>query len=373
MILRIAPVVLLSSCEQDYGPIPVQTDDKLKPQEGKVTPKSRKKAGPVENIDTSERVAAARLMEAQDRIAHEIKIFMAEVRGAFDEGKFDLLEKQARELRDSKARFGDGTWKTYRFYNAIDNRFHSGDDGYLTDLEIHQKWEEAYPDSLTQKIALADMLISYAWYVRGSGYADTVTPEKRKIFGQRLKRAQDAVSAARKHDEKDPYLWSAAMMTGLGAGYDKNSFDAIIAESRKYFPEYWHIETSRAYSLLPRWYGEEGDWEAFAQEAGDYRGGLGPEVYARIVIRMAGYYGNVFRDAKKPSWALCKEGLEILKEKYPDSIRIDNYRAKFGTLGSDREYAKAAFDRLGNTYVKDIWKKPERFVHFKGWAETGKW
>lgn len=373
-LLIVLATVFLVSCGEDFGPISVETTDKLKSQKNAVTPTSRKKAGPVENIDSAERIAAARLMEAQDRIGHEIKIFMAEVRGAFDEKKFDVLEAKAKELRASKAIFGDGSWKIYRFYLAVDNRFHSGDDGYLTDLETHQEWEKAYPDSLTQKIALAEMLTEYAWYIRGSGYADTVTPEKWKIFKERISRAEKVIIAARNHEEKDPYLWQTAVRTGLGKGYDKKSFDAIVAESRKYFPKYWHVETSRAYSLLPRWYGEKGDWEAFAKEASEQPDGLGAETYARIVISMMGYYGNVYRDSPgKPSWEITKEGLDIMKQKYPASIKVDNYCARLGTLGSDRDYAKSAFDRLGDEYVKSIWKKPERFVHFRGWAQTGKW
>lgn len=60
-------------------------------------------------------------------------------------------------------------------------------------------------------------------------------------------------------------------------------------------------------------------------------------------------------------------------KKYPDSLWIRNWAAKLGTLGQDREFAKAWFDRLGDEYIKEVWKKPERFVHFRGWAETGQW
>ncbi len=34
---------------------------------------------------------------------------------------------------------------------------------------------------------------------------------------------------------------------------------------------------------------------------------------------------------------------------------------------------KAAFDELGETYLESVWKKPERFVHYRTWAQTGKW
>jgi len=338
-----------------------------------VTPVSKRKAGPVENIDASERVAAAKLQEATDPVANEIKIYKAEIRGAFDEQDFAKLEKEATRLRETSELCRDGSWKIWRFYGAIDNRFHTGDDGYLTDLQTHAAWEKAYPDSITQRIAVADFMTSYAWHARGDGYADTVTKEGWELFGTRLMEANRILQSTLELPEKDPYLWIVAMRTALGLGSEKAEFDAIVARAIEQEPTFWHIDTFRSYSLLPRWYGEEGDWEAYASETLKRENGLGAEGYVRIVMDRSQHYGNVFRDARNPSWKTAKEGLETLRKKYPDSVSIENWCAKMGTLGNDREFAKAAFERLGDSYIEAVWKKPERFVHFRGWAMTGKW
>ena len=338
-----------------------------------VTPKPKRKAGPVENIDASERVAAAKLTEATDPVAKEIEIYQAEIRGAFDERNFDFLENEAKKLRETSELCRDGAWKVVRFYEAIDNRFHTGEDGYLTDLETHAAWEKAYPKSITQRIAVAELMTSYAWHARGDGYADTVTEQGWKHFGARLMESNRILQTTLELEDKDPYLWIVAMRTALGLGSEKAEFDTIVARAIEQEPTFWHIDAFRSYSLLPRWYGEEGDWEAYALKTLERENGLGAEGYVRIVMNRSQHYGNVFRDAKNPSWETAKEGLIALRKKYPDSLSIENWCAKMGTKGNDREFAKAAFERLGDTYVKDVWKKPERFVHFCGWAMTGKW
>lgn len=338
--------------------------------------KPRKKAGPVEHIDSQERIAAMKLVAIVDPVEKEGDIFMAEVRGAFDEKQFDKLEALAGDLRRSKELFRDGSWKIRAFYDGLDNRFHTGEDGYLTDLETHEAWRKAHPDSVTQRIAMADLYTSYAWHARGSGYAHTVTSQEWDLMRERLDQAAKALKEARElanaSKVTDICWYSVAIHLGLGQEWEKETFDQAVADAMEVEPTYWGVAAQRAYSLLPRWYGEEGDWEAFAARMADDARGPGDEVYARIVMNLSGYYADVFRDAKA-SWPRTRNGMEALLAKYPESVTLQNQAAYLGTLGRDREYAKRWFDKLGENYIEDVWEKPERFVHFRGWAETGEW
>ena len=62
-----------------------------------------------------------------------------------------------------------------------------------------------------------------------------------------------------------------------------------------------------------------------------------------------------------------------MRERYPDSIEILSMLAYMGAIAEDREFAKEAFDLLGDTYVDSVWDGPGRFVHCRRWAETGEW
>jgi hypothetical protein len=110
----------------------------------------------------------------------------------------------------------------------------------------------------------------------------------------------------------------------------------------------------------------------YAEDASARPDGLGAETYARIVIVLWRYYDNIFRETKA-SWPRVREGLEQMRKKYPESLDIISQTAMLATLAEDRALAKEMFDQLGDTYLKDVWSKPERFVHYRKWAETGAW
>ncbi len=352
-------VLLAVSCEKNAS-------------KGTQDPATSGDPGPVEHIDAAERVAAAKLVPTLDPVQNDIRIFKAEIRGAFDERKFDLLEKTAAELRQSKALFGEGSWKLKIFYDALEERFNQGQDFWLTDIKTYEAWEKSYPHSLARRIGSIKLLTAYAWYARGSGYARDVTEENHRLFQVRLEMAAKVFAETRDLPEKDPCCQLAAMTIALGQGWSKARFDALLTEATALDPTFWHIHPMRCYSLLPRWYGEEGEWEAYAEKASQQSGGLGDEAYARIVMSMNSHYGNTFRESKA-SWPKTKTGLAILKTKFPASLEFPSQIARLATMGDDQVLAKSAFAEIGDRFLESVWKKPERLVHFRTWAETGKW
>ena len=85
--------------------------------------------------------------------------------------------------------------------------------------------------------------------------------------------------------------------------------------------------------------------------------GPGVELYTRIVFRLRRFYENIFRETQV-SWPKTKEGLQVLLEKYPESLAILSEAAMLATMAEDREMAKPLFDRIGDRYLAATWKKP---------------
>jgi hypothetical protein len=133
----------------------------------------------------------------------------------------------------------------------------------------------------------------------------------------------------------------------------------LLEQAKAFEPKFWAYDIARARSLLPRWYGEPGDWEAYAEQAAGRPDGLGAEIYARIVMDLHGYYDNVFRETKA-SWLKVRQGLSEMRQKYPRSFDLLNQTALLSTLGGDRELAKETFGKLGDSYLPSVWGKPER-------------
>ena len=327
---------------------------------------------PAEHIDADEKVAAAKLKPAKDPIQEEIGASNLETRQAYNNRRFDDLEKKAAQLRAGKEVFGNGSWKIAQFYAALACNDAEPESMWQLHDRIHQEWIAAKPASISARVAYADFLTEYAWRARGTGYADKVSEDGWRLFGERLAAARKVLEEARGLEEKDPYWWVTALTVALGQSWDRAQYEVLIAEAHAFEPKFWGYDTSRAVSLLPRWLGEPGDWEAYAEQAAARPDGLGAEVYARIVSRLRGFYENVFRETKA-SWPKTREGLAEMLRKYPDSLGWLSEAAMLATMAEDRALAKELFDRIGDRYLPSVWRKPERLAHFRHWAETGDW
>ncbi len=329
-------------------------------------------SGAVENIDATEREAAAKLKVVIDPVQQEIDVFTAATRKLFEERRFEDLDKLAAELRAGKSLFRDGSWKIRAFYKSFECSEEAPANAWKAGERIHEEWVAAKPASITAQLAHANFLVNYAWFARGSGYASTVSERENFSFGKRLDSALEILKSSRSFPEKDPMWWNVALTTALGQGWPKADFDRLLDEAVAFEPEFYRYDYQRAYSLLPRWYGEPGDWEAYALKAAARKDGLGVETYARIVIGMRPFHDQIFRNSKA-SWPKTKEGLQQLRKKYPDSLAFINEAALLATMASDQAYAKEMFELLGDTYLPAVFRKPESFTHYRHWAQTGSW
>lgn len=366
MSLRFFPVMavmalVLQACDNNPSPGAAKAVSSPTPPPPPRPPQS---TGTVPKTDTAQRLAAAELKADEGPVSRDISKFKAEIRGTFDEGRYDELEKIAEELRASQATFGNGSWKIFQFYSALNQDDRAGDEQWNADWKGFLKWAEQYPQSVTPRIALANFLTSYAWKARGGGYANTVTDAQWKLFRERLEKSSEALMAARKLGTKDPMFYTVAGTLALGQGWPPEMYAALVNEGMATFPTYWSIPVNRAYSLLPRWQGEPGDWEKFAEQAAEFPGGLGNETYARIVNYLQDFYGNIFKETSA-SWPQTKAGLEIMRQKYPESKTIINVSAKLACLAGDRELAREMFAQMGNSYTPSVWSRPEQVVKFR--------
>jgi hypothetical protein len=304
----------------------------------------------------------------RDPVNDEIYQFRVEVRQLYNLRQFDALEKRAAELRASKETFGNGSWKIYQFYGSFEPREDEPENMWTLHDEIHKEWLAAHPGSITAHVSYIDFLAEYAWHARGGGFADTVTEEGWKLFKERLEMAANLIEKANSL-EKDPMLYSAVLRVARGQGWPKERFESLLEEAHRQEPKFWGLEVSRAISLLPRWYGEPGEWEEYAAAAARREGGSGAQGYARIVLSLSGFYDNIFEETEA-DWPITREGLGELVANHPDSLVFPNSAALLAAKAEDREFAAAMFDVIGDRYYQGAWESPELFVMVREWART---
>jgi hypothetical protein len=348
-----------------------------KDESGSESPSPNASAPPVENVTSGERMEALELNKTRDPFSKDRDRFEAEVRGLFDEGNFAKLEEIVSELVESRAKFGDGEWKISSFYYGLAALYGREEKFYIEDFKKYRDWQEAFPKSSTWRIALADLYWDYAWYLRyerhsnGLATVDELPPEVEKAMSEQFSEASSLLSEAKKEGTEDPRWYDLTIIIGARSGWSSADLDMVAQESMKWDPEYVQGARLRCSALRSGSTGERGAWEGYAEKVSD-ENPLGDVLYAILVINMYGYYNDVF-SSTNISWERTKRGLSGLMDKYPESVYYPNYAAYLGTIARDREFALANFEKLGDRYLEDVWKKPERFVHFRTWARTGEW
>jgi hypothetical protein len=219
---------------------------------------------------------------------------------------------------------------------------------------------------------LRGFLASYAWRARGAEYADKVTETGWRLFAERLAAAREVLQEARKLPEKDPFGGWFALRVALGESWPKEEYDQLVEEAVSFEPKFWGYHVTRAYSLLPRWHGEPGDWEAYAEQAAERPDGLRAEIYARIVIRLEASTGTSSQESKV-SWPKTARGAGDDAAEISGFARGREQRCPARFHGAGSRDGAADVRQIGDQYLPSVWRKPERFVHCRNWAETGQW
>ena len=118
---------------------------------------------------------------------------------------------------------------------------------------------------------------------------------------------------------------------------------------------------------MPRWYGQSGEWEYTLTLEIDRPKGLGLETYSRVVEALHGYYKNIFRESHA-SWPQTRDGFELMRQRYPDSLEILSEYCQLACLANDRALARKLFDELGGQMIAGIWGHQKDFRHYRNWA-----
>jgi hypothetical protein len=279
------------------------------------------------------------------------------------------IDRIADGLRESKAQVAMGTWHLRILYRCLANLPRSGRDEVWTErTEFLRDWSTARPESITARVALAQLYVQYAWRARSSGFISEVTETGYRLFRERLASARDVLEMAKTLKTKCPVWWETMQEIALGQEWDTAAADGLFKEAVAYDPTYAAFYTRRAWSLLPRWYGKEGDWQKLATEAaGKLDREVGDELYARIgwYMNQTRIYGRFFEETGY-NWPRVRDGLKTLDRKYPNSTTLPNAMAQMAVYGADDAISRPYFRRIGTSADMTVWAtNAAAFVSFR--------
>ena len=316
---------------------------------------------------TERRKASAETLQTEQEYESPIKQY-------FSQGNFDQLEKAANEARDGKGRVVGGVCKIFDFYDAVDRTFigeHPDESDWKTYLDTLKRWVAAKPESATARISLAQAYLDYAWQARGGGYANTVTSKSWELHGERVDLAVATLAEAAHLKQKCAYWYEMMQNVALAQGWDKSQARELMEQAVASEPGYYHYYREYAYFLQPKWHGEEGDVEAFAEEISDRIGGLeGDFLYFEIASLLACQCDSEKTAPQNMSWVRIKRGYAALEQLYGVSNLKRNRFASMAFKVEDKPAAREAFAQVRNEWEKKVWISSEKFQSAKVWATS---
>jgi hypothetical protein len=289
---------------------------------------------------------------------------------------YDALDKAAHEDRSPSARFAGGSWRVWGYYEGLEMppAGHSATDAdWNAHIDALKAWVAARPESAGARIALAAAYDSFGYQARGTGYASSVSREGWKLYNERLDMAALTLVDAAKLKEKSPYWYSLMFDVALAQGWSKSQAKELLDAAIAFEPSYYHAYRQYANFVLPKWYGERGEAQAFAEQVSTRIGGKqGDFVYFEIATTVACGCDSPVDSAELQglSWPRVKNGYAAMGQLYGYSSLKTNRFAYLAVLEHDKPAAQAAFATIGDDWDQHAWPGQNYFVQAKAWAET---
>jgi hypothetical protein len=315
----------------------------------------------------------ADLVDDSNTDVHARREYVATVLRMLREEKFDQLDCLADHARSGKERFSGGIWKLHTIYMAESQPFvYPVTSATATEWSDHLKkllrWVSSNPKSITARIALAEAYIAYAWAARGNGYTNTVSDNGWKLFSERTGEAERILQAASVLPSKCPEWYYAMMSVAQNEDWGVSRMRAFYDDGMKVEPGYYYYAQKLDYYLLPKWEGQPGDAEKFAQEAADHVGGdEGDILYYRMgLVSMCGC-----DEDPKLSVQRIERGYEASEKIYGLSLLDLNEVTHLvvNVKENDALFAQKALARIGEQWDEEKWESRHDFDVAKQWAD----
>ncbi len=278
------------------------------------------------------------------------------------EGKYEELTETAKRYREGE-KSADGNWKLEYFYAGF------GDGKDATEWEkifaALEEWAEREKEDPAPIIAQGEANWSFGKQARGSGFADSVTPEGWKILRERMQKGRELLKSEEERCRTCPGYFAVMLKIGIDGSADRRTFMKWFDDGVKLAPDFLTLYEMKSYYILPRWYGREGELAKFVADLAKDQ----PMAAVWVLWRLQhqGVYNNVFNDVPL-SWPKLREPL--LGAFGDDDVAPGNMVAYLADVAGDDEAKLAALARVGNRLDPQRWRHRDRMDAAKAEIEA---
>jgi len=297
--------------------------------------------------------------------------YKGEIQALMAKDAFVDLDAAADSVRASKERVQGGAWKLFVFYETVANPV-TGERATGADWTRHvarlQNWIATRPRSVTARIALAESYINLAWKARGGGFADTVSAAAGQQFEKQIEMARTTLIDAATLPAKCPHWYFDMLEIAQYQSWNKDQMRSLFERAIAFEPAYYHYYREYAVNLLPKWNGEQGEAETFADESYRRIGGRqGAFVYFEIASALYCACSSVSGQPTL-SWPRIQEGFSVMEDRYGSTTLKLNRFALLAYLYRDRDVAGRTLSRVNDQWDSAVWRNRESFNAARTWA-----
>jgi hypothetical protein len=204
--------------------------------------------------------------------------------------------------------------------------------------------------------------------VRGTGLADTVSHAQWDVLKSRTEQAKVTLLEASKLPDKDPGWYDAMMFVAVDEGWDKKRMRELFDKAAAFEPDYYHYYRQYANYLLPQWYGQPGDVQAFAEEVAqrvpDPNGSM---LYFQIVSTLSCYCQEGIQGLMRTSYPKLRLGYRSITQYFGASNLNANRFAFMAMMFRDQPSVQEAFADI-SSMEPEVWNSEDVFNEAKHMA-----
>ena len=133
--------------------------------------------------------------------------------------------------------------------------------------QVLDEWCQASPQSQVPRIVRGKFMIAYAWEARGIGMANTLTPEMKKLFWERIDLAKKDLEEAYALNPKDPYSSTGLLIIKRAIGAPREEMETCFRNALEADPGNYEARLQMVEALKPKWGGSVDALLEFARKS----------------------------------------------------------------------------------------------------------
>jgi membrane associated rhomboid family serine protease len=276
----------------------------------------------------------------------------------FMAGDYERLDSLMNRSMGSLEDLPDGSSRYEGIVSGLRDLFSSGNLAPEVALGHTADWRRRVKSSVMADLAEAMYLSDWAWTARGSGFANSISPQNLAIYEYRTEMAAASLADVAERAANNPLWYTLSLNVGLDQTKDKQELRDIFDQGRAKAPNYRPLYRGMLRILMPRWGGSYEEVDKFINEIKEKSSKeRGYERYAELYSMYAQLEGDeldLFADTPA-FWSGMRQGYLGLVRRYRTSASVLNSFADFACRAGDKEtYSRLRHD-VGMRVVSAAW------------------